>query len=99
MKYSRLKLVKDAIKNRGFIYKIPTLFRMLKSAKRGEYKMNKFNIIIAILTFIYVFSPLDFIPDWLPLLGIVDDISLLMIVFSKLMKEADKFLLWEQNQK
>lgn len=94
-----LKLLRGVIKNRSFFSKIPVLFRMLKATKSGEYKMNKSNMIIAVLTLVYLFSPLDLIPDWFPLLGIFDDIGLFTIAISKLMKETDEFLLWEESKR
>lgn len=94
----KVKLAHELYKNRSFISKIPDLFRMIKSSMRGGYKMNKSAVIIPILIFIYIISPLDFIPDFLPLIGIADDIGLLTIAISKLMKETENFLLWEENE-
>ncbi len=46
----------------------------------------------------YVFSPVDFFPDFLPILGHLDDLALVMLVFEKLVLETDDevlFELWE----
>lgn len=99
MSISKLKLAKELIKNRSFISKIPDLFRMIKASLRGEYKMNRSNMIYSLLIFIYLVSPLDIIPDFLPIIGVADDLGLLGILISKLMKETDNFLLAEEMKK
>jgi uncharacterized membrane protein YkvA (DUF1232 family) len=42
--------------------------------------------LLALLAALYVFSPLDLIPDWLALLGIADDITLLALGVPLLLK-------------
>ena len=42
--------------------------------------------LVAILLGLYVFSPIDIIPDWLALLGLVDDVTLLALGIPALLK-------------
>lgn len=42
--------------------------------------------LVALLLAVYVFSPLDLIPDWLVGLGLVDDISLIALGIPALLK-------------
>lgn len=99
MKYSKLKLAKELVKNRGFISKIPAMFRMLKAVIKGEFKMKKSNMIVSALIVAYILSPLDFLPDFIPFLGVFDDLGLLTILISKLMKETEDFLIFEEMKK
>ena len=57
----KIKMAYQVYKNRSFFTKIPDIFRMIKSSFRGEYKMNKSSVIIPVLIFIYMLSPLDFL--------------------------------------
>jgi uncharacterized membrane protein YkvA (DUF1232 family) len=42
--------------------------------------------LVAILLGLYVFSPIDIVPDWLALLGLVDDVTLLAIGIPALLR-------------
>ena len=42
--------------------------------------------LVAILLGLYVFSPIDIVPDWLALLGLFDDVTLLAIGIPALLK-------------
>lgn len=42
--------------------------------------------LIALLIGLYVFSPLDLLPDWLVLLGLADDVTLLALGIPALLK-------------
>lgn len=42
--------------------------------------------LMAILLGLYVFSPIDIIPDWLALLGLADDVTLLALGIPVLLK-------------
>lgn len=100
MKYSKLNLAKEAISHRGFVKKIPDIFRMVKMWKKGDYPVRSIDIILPLLGMLYVISPIDILPDFaLPVLGIMDDLAVLSLVIPKLVKEVDKFLMWETEKK
>lgn len=51
----------------------------------GEVKMKKnWNIIIALLAVLYIISPIDFIPDFIPVIGWIDDVLAGMIAFGSM---------------
>ena len=96
MKYSKIHLAKEAIQHRGFVKKIPDMFRMIKLWRKGVYKTNSVDIILPLLGVLYIVSPIDLIPEIaIPFLGVMDDLAVLALVLPKLVKEVDKFLLWE----
>ncbi|MBF5026729.1 YkvA family protein [Planobacterium oryzisoli] len=99
MKYSKIHLIKEAIKHKGFMQKIPVVWRMVKMWKSGKYPLKSIDMIIPILGLLYVISPIDLIPEIaVPFIGSLDDLAILALIIPKLMKEVDKFLLWEQMQ-
>lgn len=100
MKYSKLNLAKEAISHKGFIKKIPDIFRMVKMWRKGAYPMKSIDIILPLLGILYVLSPIDLLPEFvIPVLGVMDDLAVLSLTIPKLIKEVDKFLLWEAQQK
>ncbi|WP_420475769.1 YkvA family protein [Noviherbaspirillum sp. ST9] len=52
----------------------------------------------AILLGLYVFSPIDVIPDWLAFLGLVDDVTLLALGIPALLKFVPEQALHEAHR-
>jgi uncharacterized membrane protein YkvA (DUF1232 family) len=99
MKYSKLNLAKEAISHKGFIKKIPDIFRMVKMWRKGSYPMRSIDIILPLIGLLYVISPIDLLPEVaVPIIGVLDDLAVLSLAIPKLIKEVDKFLLWEAEQ-
>lgn len=100
MKYSKLNLAKEAISHKGFVKKIPDIFRMVKMWRKGLYPTKSMDLILPLLGLLYVISPIDLLPDFaLPVIGVMDDLAVLSLTIPKLIREVDKFLLWEAEQK
>ncbi len=100
MKVSKVQLAREAFKHKGFIRKIPVIVRMIKSAtKRGGYKPHYKNVVLPGLVLVYLISPIDIIPDLIPVLGMLDDLALLALALPMLVTEAEKFVVWEQSNK
>lgn len=96
MKYKKAHVLKEAIKHKGFISKIPVIFRMFRAWKNGTYSTNIIDLALPALGLLYVLSPIDLLPEIaLPGIGALDDLAVLALIIPKLMKEVDKFLLWE----
>ena len=99
MKVSKIQLAKEAFKHKGFVSKIPVIIRMIKSAtKKGGYKPHLKDVIIPALVLVYLISPIDLIPDWIPGIGILDDLALLTFAIPLLVKKKKKFVAWEVSQ-
>ncbi|MEC5157812.1 YkvA family protein [Chryseobacterium sp. MP_3.2] len=100
MKVSKIALAKEAFKHKGFIRQIPVIIRMIKSAmQKGGYKPHFQNVIVPGLVLLYLISPIDIIPDWIPVIGVLDDLALLAFAIPLLVKEAEKFVAWETSLK
>jgi len=75
------------------------LVRMLRSYARGEYKGLPWKSLVRIVAvLIYFVSPLDLVPDFLPILGLTDDIALLLWVVNALGEDIEKFRRWENDR-
>jgi len=70
--------------------------RLLKAYASGEYRQIPWKTLIRIIAvLIYFVSPIDILPDFLPIVGFTDDIALMLWLFSGLKDDLDKFSEWE----
>ncbi len=74
------------------------LFRFVKAYATGAYRAVPMKSIVTVIgVLIYFVSPLDLIPDLLPVIGIADDVALIMWLFSTMEGEIEKFASWERE--
>lgn len=79
--------------------KLTSIASLIKNYASGEYRdISRGSIISVVAALIYFVSPIDLIPDFVPMLGFADDLALLTFVISKLGNELEKFQLWEMNK-
>ena len=75
-----------------------TLFRLVRAAASGEYTgVPGTTIAAAVAVLIYFLSPLDLIPDFIPVLGLLDDVALVAWFSTTVKHELDKFADWETS--
>ena len=74
------------------------LSRLIKAAVSGEYTgIPTATIVGAIAVLLYFLSPIDLVPDFLPVIGLLDDVALLAWFMSSIKVEMDKFAEWEKS--
>lgn len=75
------------------------LSRMIKAAVSGEYNgIPNSTVVAGVAVFIYFLSPIDLIPDMIPIIGLLDDAALLAWFMSSIKTELDKFKAWEATR-
>jgi len=73
-----------------------TLVRLVRSYISGEYRDISGNTIISgLAVLLYVISPIDLVPDFIPVLGFLDDLSLVSWFVGKFQAEITKYREWE----
>lgn len=79
--------------------KLQLLFGISKDYLNGSYPNVPIGSIIAILGgLIYFLSPIDVIPDFIPVLGFADDIFVLNLVYRQVVKDIEKYKLWKADR-
>ena len=79
---------------------VQLLVRMVKAYSSGAYKNLPWKSLVSIVAvLIYFVSPIDLIPDFLPVIGITDDIALVLWLIKTLGEDINKFSEWEKNEK
>ncbi len=69
---------------------------MLKDIKNGIYpEIPWFSIATIVLALLYVLNPLDIIPDFIPGIGYIDDLSVLAIGTGWIESDLHKYLDWK----
>lgn len=75
------------------------LYRMIRAAVSGEYHgIEKKTLVGGVAVLLYLVSPIDLIPDFIPVLGMLDDAALLAWFLTGIKTELDHFLAWETAQ-
>lgn len=80
---------------------IIALARMLSLWLKGDYKnISTKSIIAVVAALLYFVNPIDFIPDFIPIIGQLDDVFVLGYMIKILNKELERFMAWEiENNK
>ncbi|GAA4037061.1 hypothetical protein GCM10022409_22480 [Hymenobacter glaciei] len=75
---------------------LQTMFRLIKASISGEYTgVPTSTVAAAVAVLIYFISPIDLIPDFIPVLGLLDDVALVAWFSTTLKHEMDRFHEWE----
>jgi uncharacterized membrane protein YkvA (DUF1232 family) len=76
---------------------VQIFFRMLKAWKDGKHKLELKTGLSIIAAIIYFVNPFDIIPDFIPALGLIDDITIITYVITRFEKEIERFSAWEKE--
>jgi uncharacterized membrane protein YkvA (DUF1232 family) len=77
---------------------LPVLLRLARSWANGEYRRIPVKAIVMIVAAaLYFINPLDLIPDFLPVIGYVDDAAVVGFVLKALRREIDLYRAWESD--
>jgi uncharacterized membrane protein YkvA (DUF1232 family) len=87
---------KDRIE--GFRGHLFSLVRLLTAWTKGKYKTIPVNSILTVMAaVIYFVNPFDLVPDFIPVIGYLDDASIIAFVIKSLKSDIEKFTEWEAN--
>jgi len=99
------RLVEDASGKIGVIPRGPfaetwpylmAMIRLLRDFHRAEYRdISEQNLQIIIAAILYFVSPFDVIPDWVPVLGHIDDAFVVSLALKSVRMDLDTFMAWE----
>ena len=74
---------------------VPLLVSLVKSYLDGEYKEIPYNSIVAVVaTLLYVISPIDIIPDIIPVVGFTDDAMAVAFCIKMIHDDLEKYKTW-----
>ena len=74
--------------------------RIINAYTSKEYTYVPWKTICLIVAgLIYFIYPVDLIPDFLPVSGLIDDIALIAWIYESIQDDIDNFLEWEKSLK
>jgi len=83
----------------GVWAKMLLLFAVAKDYVNGDYTEIPKRSIVAILGgLIYFLSPIDVVPDFVPVLGFIDDVFILNLVYKQVIKDLERYKIWKDSQ-
>ncbi len=90
----------EALKMIGRLWSdLPLLLRLLRAWKDGSYRgLSVRTLASCAIALLYVLSPVDAIPDFIPGIGLIDDAAVLALLLHSLAQDLAAFRVWEQNR-
>ena len=64
---------------------------MMRAVLQRRYPMPWKTFFVALFCVFYLFSPVDLLPDIMPLLGITDDATFVLLVLALIKQDLNKF--------
>ena len=79
--------------------KLTVMTEMARAYVKKEYtEIPKRSIVSIIGTIIYFVNPFDLIPDFVPGIGRIDDLSILLLCWKMVSKDIEAYLLWKKRE-
>jgi len=73
------------------------LYSLFSDAVKGRYKLHPVTMGIIGGGLLYFIIPTDFIPDFIPFVGLLDDFAILTTIINSLQGELMAYRIWKKN--
>ena len=78
---------------------IPVMISLVKNYVQGKYTTVPYGTILAVLSaLIYFLSPIDIIPDFIPLAGYLDDMAVMGLCMKMVNTDIESYDEWRRSQ-
>ncbi|PIB34377.1 hypothetical protein BFP72_02530 [Reichenbachiella sp. 5M10] len=85
-------------KLKDLVEKIQVFLRMVKAQFTGQYRELPWRTVLLLAAaMLYFVTPLDMIPDFVPALGLTDDLAIVFWVYNSLKEDIERFRDWEST--
>jgi uncharacterized membrane protein YkvA (DUF1232 family) len=82
-----------------YVDEIKYMCAMVRDYVKRDYTEVKLSTIIAVVAaLVYLVSPVDIIPDYIPVVGYLDDMAVLAYAIKATYKEIEAYKLWRNMQ-
>lgn len=95
---AKQKAENNEVPLKEIIEKLQLLFEVLQAWYKGTYKeIPKGSIIMIIASILYFVSPADLIPDFVPVVGYLDDAAVIAFAIKQLNADLEQFKVWKAS--
>ena len=89
----------DAAKLKAFADDVKLFFNMLKDFFTKKYTDVPVGTIMSVAgTLLYVFLPIEIIPDFIPRIGFIDDAAMIALCLKMAKLDIEKYKTWKESQ-
>ncbi len=82
------------------IQRAKALPRLWKAWRGGKYpELPRSQVLLWAVSLVYLVSPIDVLPEFLPVIGVTDDAGVLVWLLSSLSIASGSFLRWEKDHR
>ena len=64
---------------------------MVREALAGRYKMSFLTVFVSVFAIAYIIFPFDLIPDYIPVIGWIDDALVFYLLLRRLTTETQRY--------
>ena len=90
--------LRNTVRLYGLVRNRKIVWQMLKDAFKGDYKLSLLTIIALVASFVYIIFPLDILPDFIPVIGWIDDGAVIYFLAKRLLREAERYLQFKEQR-
>ena len=73
------------------------LYALFKDSVKGNYKLHPASVAMIGGGLLYFILPADLIPDFIPIVGYLDDLAVLTTIMNSLKSEMGEYRVWKKN--
>lgn len=93
------KLDWKTVNDQSIKEKLVLIGRFAKAYAVGAYRsVSPKTMLMVLAAIVYFINPMDLIPDLMPMVGLTDDVGILLWIYKAIGSEIDKFIAWEKTQ-
>jgi len=93
----REKVNKVSPSFKQFFKNVKELYSLFKDVIKGNYKLHPSYVAMIGGGLLYFLIPVDFIPDMIPIIGLLDDIAVLTMITNSIQSELNEYRNWKET--
>jgi uncharacterized membrane protein YkvA (DUF1232 family) len=78
---------------------VSELYSIFKDTVNGHYSLDPTHLAMIGGGLLYFILPADFIPDFMPFIGYIDDLAVLTTIMNSLKEELSEYRNWKEKSK